>query len=209
MKNKIILKKLVYIISLSAIAIIVSLIEIPIPLAEGFKLDFSEVAILIAYLVLGFRGASTVILIRTLVRRLFRGFDPMGLFGESLAFFSSYIMLFTYMMIKKVFRDKQQPLILDMPIEIEKISLKKWILVPIIFSLSLGISFTVLHLSITPYVIGMITMNKPLIPYDNFSSYIVKAFIFSFSYIPLNFVKGAASGIVFLLLKPRIEQIEL
>ncbi len=208
MKNKYKLKKIVYTISLSAIALIVSLIEIPIPLAVGFKLDLSEVVVLVSYLILGFNGALTVIGFRSLTRRLFRGFDPMNLFGEGIAIVASLVILITYIIIKKIKKDQQKPLFIDTPIQINLIKPKDWIIIPIVLSLSLGIFLTIFHVALTPTILGLITTGKPLIQYNHFFDYLWQALIMVGSYIPLNFVKGVATGIIFLYLKPRLEQIE-
>lgn len=208
MKNKYKLRKVVYTISLSAIALVVSLIEIPIPIAVGFKLDLSEVVILVTYLILGFKGSLTVILFRSLTRGLFRGYSPMNLFGEAIAILASLTILLTYIAIKWVKRDKQKPLFYEMPIETKNPTLKDWFIIPMVLSISLGFVLTLFHVSLTPTILGYIFNGEPMIVYENLFDYLWKALILVASYIPLNFIKGILTGIIFIYLKPRLEQIE-
>lgn len=74
MSNYLRLKKMLYMVSLAAVSIVFALIEIPNFLAftgvfgAFVKLDFSDVAILVALLVLGTKETLVVILISNLCK---------------------------------------------------------------------------------------------------------------------------------------------
>ena len=104
MSNYLRLKKMLYVVSLAAVSIVLALIEIPWPFASFLKLDFSEVAILVALLVLGTKETLVVVLIRTIARRLFRGFAPDELVGEMLAMFASFSIILAYNLSRKVLK---------------------------------------------------------------------------------------------------------
>lgn len=58
---------------LAALALIVGYLEIVWPMAPWLKLDFSEVVILISFVLIGFNHTLAVIVIRSVVRWLISG----------------------------------------------------------------------------------------------------------------------------------------
>jgi riboflavin transporter FmnP len=221
MSNYLRLKKMLYVVSLAAVSIILSLIEIPwFPPFSFLKIDFSEVAILVALLVLGNKETIVVVLIRTIARRLFRGFDPADMVGEALAMFASFSIIFAYNLAKKFLKDHSKPLMIEVSVNHNKITLKEYIVYTATIAVTLSIILTTINfffatpLFLTLPPIAMAESGRVHFwafsfiedSFYTFGTYL--AFILT-AYIPFNLVKGSVVTIVFLLLKPRMKYLEL
>jgi len=220
MSNYLRLKKMLYVVSLAAVSIVLALIEIPWPFASFLKLDFSEVAILVALLVLGTKETLVVVLIRTIARRLFRGFAPDELVGEMLAMFASFSIILAYNLSRKVLKIKQRPLLYEVSVNGNKVNTKELIVTTAMITISL----TVILFLINFFVATPLYYTLP--PYGISISGRVHFTVFSFIpdspltyqsylwttlglYIPFNLVKGLLVSLVFMLLKPRMKYLEL
>lgn len=221
MSNYLRLKKMLYVVSLAAVSIILSLIEIPwFPPFSFLKIDFSEVAILVSLLVLGNKETMMVVLIRTIARRLFRGFDPADLVGEMLAMFASISIIVAFNMVKKMLKDKSRPLLYEVSVNHDKVGLKEYLSYTIAISLTLTIVLTTINFFVTtPLFLTLppISMSESgrvhfwafTFIEDSFYTYkTYLAFILT-AYIPFNLVKGSIVTIVFLMLKPKMKYLEL
>ncbi len=92
---------------LAALALIVGYLEIVWPMAPWLKLDFSEVVILISFVLIGFNHTLAVIVIRSVVRWLISGHStniPFPFFGETVAIIASIVMILIYMGFSRVLR---------------------------------------------------------------------------------------------------------
>ena len=223
MTNYVRLKKMLYMVSLASISIVLALIEIPWliptgPFAGFLKLDFSEVAILVSLLVLGTKETIGVVLIRTVARRLFRGFEIGDVVGEMLAMFASFAIIFGYNLAKRLLNNKEKPLLYEVSVSRANISLKEWVVYTGTVSLSIvTVMFLINFLVATPIylsVFGVTTSGA--IRFDVFSFVNDSPFTFtSFlwanfaSYSPFNLVKGVLVTIIFLSIKPRLKYLEL
>ncbi|MCD4826462.1 MAG: ECF transporter S component [Acholeplasmataceae bacterium] len=221
MSNYLRLKKMLYVVSLAAVSIILSLIEIPwFPPFSFLKIDLSEVAILIALLVLGSKETIMVVLIRTIARRLFRGFDPADLVGEMLAMFASFAIIFAFNMAKSMLKDKSKPLMYEVSVDRNPLTLKDYI----IYTLSISIVLTFVLTTINYFFATPLFLTLPPIALSESGRVHFWAFTFiedSFytsrsyltfvlsAYIPFNLVKGSLVTIIFLMLKPKIKYLEL
>src|SRR5690554_7976785 len=99
-------KQMMYVVTLSTLAIVVGFFEIPIGVT-GLKFDFSEIIILLSYLVICFKGTSTVIILRSIVRFFLRaktGAEAeiiIKLLGDFIAVIASFLIVFSYQITKK------------------------------------------------------------------------------------------------------------
>ena len=221
MSNYLRLKKMLYVVSLAAVSIILSLIEIPwFPPFSFLKIDFSEVAILVALLVLGNKETVMVVLIRTISRRLFRGFDPADLVGEMLAMFASFSIILAFNMVKKILKDKSRPLMYEVSVDRNKARLKEYLVYTIMISMTLTIILTTVNFFVaTPLFLTLppISMSESgrvhfwAFTFIEDSFYTFKSYLIFIltAYIPFNLVKGSVVTIVYLMLKPRMKYLEL
>jgi riboflavin transporter FmnP len=217
MSNYLRLKKMLYVVSLAAVSIVLSLIEItwPVPGFQFLKIDFSEVAILIALLVLGTRETFIVVLIRAFARRLFRGFAPDELVGELLAVFASLAIIFGYSLAKRVLKDRSRPLFYEVSINGNKVHLKEMIVYTSIITLSLSVTlWAVNFLFATPFYFSYFTGDIHFsvftwIPNDQFPNIGSFLWFTIAGYFPFNLTKGILVTIIFMLIKPRMKYLEL
>lgn len=217
MSNYLRLKKMLYVVSLAAISIVLSLIEItwPIPGFNFLKIDFSEVAILVALLVLGTKETFVVILIRTITRRLFRGWSPDELVGEMLAMFASFSIVLGYALARKVLGQHEKPLFYEVSVKFEKITTKEYIVFISFITLSLSIILWLVNfLFATPFYFSYFTGDIHFsvftwIPNAQFPSITSFMWFTIGGYFPFNITKGILVAIIFLLLKPRLKYLEL
>ncbi len=209
MSNYLRLKKLLYIVAFAAISIVLGLIEIP--WGPFLRLDFSEVAILIALLVLGPKETTVVIILRSLVRRLFRGFVPYELLGEFLAMAASFSMMTAYYLIRVFLRKKNKPFLYEVPVNGTHVDVKEWI----VSLVTIPVVLTVILLSInyfftTPmYFTSFANLSVFSYVRDTGQTY-TEFLLYNIGlYVPFNLVKGLAVGIIYLVIKPRIKFLEL
>jgi len=217
MSNYLRLKKMLYVVSLAAISIVLSLIEItwPVPGFNFLKIDFSEVAILVAILVLGTKETLVVVLIRTITRRLFRGWSPDELVGEMLAMFASFSIILGYAIAKKVLKQNERPLFYEVSVNHEKMKISEFIIFTAFITLSLSITLWLINfLFATPFYFSYFTGDIhfsvftwiPNAQFPNITSFMWFTIV---GYFPFNITKGILVSIIFLLLKPRLKYLEL
>lgn len=223
MTNFVRLKKMLYMVSLASISIVLALIEIPWfiptgPFAGFLKLDFSEVAILVSLLVLGTKETIGVVLIRTVARRLFRGFEIGDVVGELLAMSASFAIIFGYNLAKRILKNKEKPLLYEVSVNGTHLSIKEWVTYTGVVTLSIvTFMFLINFLFATPIYLSLFGVtNSGAIRFDVFSFVNDSPFTFSSflwanfaSYSPFNFVKGILVTIIFLSIKPRLKYLEL
>ena len=82
-------------------------------------------AILVALFVLGTKETFYVIIIRTIARRLFRGFDPGDVMGEMIAAVASIAIVIGYKVALKLLKIQEKPLLMEVPVNHNKISIKE------------------------------------------------------------------------------------
>jgi len=233
MSNYLRLKKMLYVVSLAAVSIVLGFIEIPWPIVTGpfapfVKLDFSEIAILVSLYVMGTKESFMVVLVRTLARRIYKGFDFADLVGEMLAMTASFALIAAYHLTKKVLGQKDKPLIYEVSVNGAKIKKKEWIVM-----LSMNIAFLSLFMVLinfligTPLYLSLFGLSESGAMHLTVFSYIpdaVRYQLFGFdieftllnffwfvvaSYTPFNVVKAAIVTVLFLLIKPRLKYLEL
>ncbi|MGE4319984.1 MAG: ECF transporter S component [Acholeplasmataceae bacterium] len=209
MSNYLRLKKMLYVVALAAIAIVIGLIQIP----WGFlHLDFSEVVILLALLILGPKEAMLAAVLRSFVRAMFTGFlDPIILLGEILALLASFSIIMAYVIVRKILHKSEKPFLYEVPVNGNHTSLFEWIISILLISLSLTITLLVFNtLFSTPMYYTYFTINNAFSfvqsTGQNWGTYIWSNVVL---YVPFNLVKGASVTILFLLIKPRIKYLEL
>jgi len=217
MSNYLRLKKMLYVVALAAVSIVLSLIEIvwPVPGFQFLKIDFSEVAILIALLVLGTKETFVVILIRAFARRLFRGFSPDELVGELLAVFASFAIIFGYTMAKKVLKDVSKPLFYEVSVNDNKIKLKDMLVTVSFVTISLSVTLWAVNFFFTtPFYFSYFTGDIHLtvftwIPNAQFPNMTSFLWFTVAGYFPFNITKGILVTVIFMVIKPRMKYLEL
>ncbi len=214
MSNYLRLKKMLYVVALAAISIVLALIEIPWPLATYLKLDFSEVAILVALIVLGNKETLLVVLVRTITRRLFRGFEPADLVGEMLAVFASLSIIVGYNAAKRFLRFQERPLFYEVSVEKRKPTMRESIWTTLFITGSLSIILWAINFLVaTPFYFSLFTGDIHLtvftfVPASEQFTYGSFLWFTIITYFPFNIVKGILVSIVFLMIKPRLQYIE-
>lgn len=213
------IRTLIYIVTLSAISIVVGLIEIPwgvfIPSASFLKLDFSEVIILIALVLVGMKNTMFVIVLRGLARRLVMGMAPDQWLGEAMAILASFSIILAYFLILKLFNKQDKPLIMYDDVELN-VSWKEWILgTLLITSILTVVLFTTNFFFVTPlyfWLYGIDTamtfsdiVNGNSLLYSNVGEYV--AFT-TLAYIPFNLIKGFLVSTIFFVVKPYLKAIK-
>ena len=143
MSNYLKLKKMLYIVAIAAIAIVIGFIQIP----WGFlKLDFSEVIILLAVLILGTKEAMIAAVLRSLIRAMFTGFlDPITILGEVLAVLASFSVIMAYAIVKRILNKDDKPFLYEVPVNGKSIPIKEWILTVSAITVSLTVILLVFN----------------------------------------------------------------
>ncbi|WP_162140085.1 hypothetical protein [Haploplasma axanthum] len=210
-------KQMMYIVVFGALATVVGFFEIPIGFI-GVKLDLSEVIILIAFYVIGFKNVSYVIVLRSIIRILLPSKTAAEsdifwkLLGEVIAIFASYLIITSYIVTKKICRVNEKPLIYAVPTEHKKIKRILYILGPILSALLLTIGMTIFHTIVTMplYLSGnqhltiFSLLRDPNYANQNILT-IIKTILTMFGLV--NVIKGVFSPLIFLTVKPQIEKI--
>ena len=212
-------KQMMYVVTLSTLAIVVGFFEIPIGIT-GLKFDFSEIVILLSYLMLGFKNTSIIIVLRSVVRFVLpakTGAEAeiiIKFLGEVIAVLASFLLVFSYQITKKIFRKNEKPLLLAIPTEVKEPSVKFHIINAVLSALLLTVGITIFHILFTVPIYTSYLFNQGkhhffITTYladpnynDSFMG-IIKYVIVTFGL--MNVIKGALSSIFFLILKPRIE----
>ncbi len=226
------IKKLIFIASLAAISVVFGLIEIPLGL-PWLKLDVSEVAILVAAIVIGYKGAFVLVVLRGIFRQSFQGqlFMPTELVGEAIAMIASTVLLLTYYTISKAIKTYRKPLILEAVVDPKPVSPLEGVAVVG----GLTVSLTVILITLNIFVLTPIYLSTYDLMFDffGFSQFHFSVFtllkdpgmanIFGVdlsnwnlyltyiigNYTLLNLAKGFITSLVFLPIKATLEKVEL
>lgn len=220
MKNKMTTKEMMYVVAFSSLAIVVGIFEIPIGYI-GVKLDFSEVIILLSFLILGFKKTTLVIILRSVIRFILpplsasqTSVDPIWkLLGEFIAVIASLLLVWSLIIVKKITKEKQPPLLYAVPTTENNVKLKTFILLPTISAILLTLGMTIFHTVITmPMSISGYThlnifsfLKDPQYSSQHSLKTIMVSIIVGFGLV--NVIKGVISPLVYLIIKPRIEKI--
>lgn len=226
------IKKLIFIASLAAISVVFGLIEIPLGL-PWLKLDVSEIAILVAAIVIGYKGAFTLVFIRGLFRQMFQGhlFMPTELVGEVIAMIASTVILLSYYFISKSLKTYRKPLILEAVVDPKPLSkvevigvvggitvlltvilitLNIFVLTPIFLSTYDAMfgffGFERFYITVFPLLNDPGMANIFGVDLSNWSLYLT--YIIS-NYAVLNLAKGFLTSAIFLPIKSTLEKVEL
>jgi|GEM_PF-3157822 len=212
-------KQMMYVVTLSTLAIVVGFFEIPIGVT-GLKFDFSEIVILLSFLMLGFKSTSVIILLRSVVRFVLpakTGAEAeiiIKLLGEVIAMLASFLLVFSYQITKKIFRKNEKPLLLAIPTEVKEPSIAIHIVNAVLSALLLTIGITIFHILFTVPIYTSYLFNQGkhhffITTYLSDPNYndsligVIKYVIIMFGL--MNVIKGALSSVLFLILKPRVE----
>jgi riboflavin transporter len=214
------LKRVVYIVALAAISIVLGLFEIPWfvitgPFASFLRLDFSEVAILVALVTLGYKDTMIVVVLRSLVRLTFKGFVPENLIGDMIAIVASMSIILGFFIAAKLTIKFHRPYIVQVPAEDSKITKLDYLIFGIFITSALSISMIVLNFFITtPLLLSYYGLTSRLtfhvFDFIQLTDYSISTFLWAVivSYTPFNIVKGLSVMLIFLIIWPRLKYIE-
>jgi riboflavin transporter FmnP len=214
------LKRVVYIVALAAISIVLGLFEIPWfvlsgPFASFLRLDFSEVAILVALVTLGYKDTMIVVVLRSLVRLTFKGFIPEHLIGDMIAIIASISIILGFYLAAKITKKYHKPYIVEVPSEKQVITKKDYVIYGILITTSLSIAMIILNFFITtPLLLSYYGLTERLtfhvFDFVQLTDYSISTFLWAviISYTPFNIVKGLSVMLIFLLIWPRLKYIE-
>jgi len=153
MKDKMILKEMLYIVAFASLASIIALFEVPIGIT-GIKLDLSDIIILLSLYTIGFKNTMYVILSRFILRFLMPSKTSAELdiilkfLGELIAALASFVILVAYLIIKKIYKIKEEPILLSINRQKIKTSKSIYLIAPIISSFLLVLILSIFHIII-------------------------------------------------------------
>ncbi len=174
---------------LAAIGVVLmAFVEVPYPLAPWLKIEFSDIVILIAFSLFGFKGAFTIAIVKTLGDLLFEGPSGPLAIGQITALIASM----SYVIISKVIK-----------LDIINDNIKKILIKNLIILLCVTTVLTVAnYILITPIYSGEMFWFQLE---DGLSlSYLVTILT---TYIPFNLIKGSLILGIYTLIGKRIVNI--
>lgn len=188
------IKILVLLSILLSLSLVLGLIEVNYFLVPWLKFDLSEIAILITISILSYKYAIIAVLFRSIIRYFITTQTniPVPFFGESVAIFSSFLLILLFFIFKKF--DKNNKMIFI-----------KYILIILIHTLIITflnfIFITPSYLNLKLSFINSETINNPLVK-GNYTIFIL------YTYIPFNLIKNIFSVSLYLLILNAIKNIE-
>lgn len=234
-RNHLVLKKMIYLVTLTAISIVLGLFEIPLGL-PWLKLDLSEVVILLSVIILGPKETFLVVLLRGFFRQFFQGdiFMIDQLFGELVAVIASSTLVLSYILFGKLTKSYHKPMFEECIVDQKKMKISHYIIYIIGMTSILATVMIVLNiLFITPIYISIYLYTYPGAAASTLSGFHFSIFtlindpgmtnVFGMNistmdaylayiignYALLNISKGILTTIIFLPAKERIEKIHL
>ncbi len=220
MSTKLNLKRVVYIVALAAISIILGLFEIPWfvisgPFASFLRLDFSEVAILVALITLGYKDTLMVVILRSFVRLSFKGFIPENIIGDMISMIASLSIILGFFMATKIRHIKTTPYLIEVPSDDVKLNYKNYVVFGFFITLSLSLFMVILNFFVTtPLLLSYYGFTEKLtfhvFDFVAQTEYSIQSFLWAviISYTPFNIVKGISVMVIFLIIWPRLKYIE-
>ena len=225
-------KKVIFVATLAAISVVFGLFEIPLGL-PWLKLDVSEIAILVAAIVVGYKGAFSLILIRGILRQGLQGdlFIPHEMIGELIAVMASLIILGSYYVITKWIKTYKAPLLLESVVDPKPVSKKEFLSVVVGVTATLTVLLIILNIFIlTPIYLSAFDALMGFFGFQQFhftiftlvkdpgmknifgidlSSWKLYVTYILTNYGLLNLSKGLLTTMLFLPIKSRLEKVEL
>lgn len=200
-------RKLVLAAVLAALGMILGLLEIPYPLAPWLNLDLSEVVVLVAISMLGFKTALFVCVCKFFISILFKG--PVGpiAIGQITALIASMTICLVYYYLSKYFKLKNELLtyiinmIMTMFVFAMVMFILNYLFVTPTYLMQKPIWYTQLPFAVDIQAFNQQYGTNIAVPgFLNFlSPYGQAIFII---YFPFNFIKGIISGIVYYFVRP-------
>ena len=200
-------RKLVLSAALAALGMILGLLEIPYPLAPWLNLDLSEIVVIMAISMLGFKSALFVCVCKFFVSILFKG--PVGpiAIGQITALIASlticcvYYYLSRHLKLQKEWQSYAVNMIITMFVFAMVMFILNYLFVTPTYLTQKPTWYTDL-----PFVLDINSFNQQYgtnmsVPgFLNFLSPYGQAIIII--YFPLNFIKGIISAIVYYIVRP-------
>jgi len=212
MENRMRLKKMLYTVSLASVATVLGIFEIPMFL-PFLKIDLSEVVVLVALIVIGYKGAFSIVLIRSFFRPIILGNMLLSTYmGELIAIIAIY----------EIGIDKPKVTIKEyiatigamvLALTLIMATFNFFIGVPLYGSIFLfefvgnsQIHFHIFSFVKDPMMLGVVQQigfNYESLTLSNMLLFILIGFS------PLNISKAITTALIVLLIKPRLQYLEL
>ncbi|MFA5692541.1 MAG: ECF transporter S component [Acholeplasmataceae bacterium] len=164
------IKEMLYIVTFAALAVVLSLFEIPLGL-PWLKIDLSEIVVLVAFISIGFNKTLLIILIRGLLRQFIQGdiLVPTELWGEVIAMIASITLMASFYVISKIYNREEKPLFRRKECNVTKISPSEFIITVIGVTVVLSLVMIILNIFITtPIYLSLYAYFLEIIPLEGF-----------------------------------------
>ena len=198
--------KLSCMVSFSALAIIIGLIEIPWipipPLGSFLKLDFSDVIILVSLVTIGFLDTFGVIAIRTVVRRLLFGMAPHDWIGEISAVSASLLLMLSFLLLIIILKNRKQDKfnLFNYLITISIVLIIQTVFMPMINFFFVTPMFVSLFMMDNFHVTVFGFMNEQTL-FSGWNDYLVFTLI---AFVPFNLLKSFLIANIFFFIRPTV-----
>ncbi|XMB86970.1 Gx transporter family protein [Mycoplasmatota bacterium WC44] len=180
-------KDLVLISILTALATIIMFIEIPNPIAPFLKLDLSDVVVLVAFAIYGWKGAGLVGVLKALIHALIKGPDMYS----AIPYLGTFVAIFASLTI-----------VLAFCVSTNRLKLNKIITFGVVVSTLTVVLTVVNYYIVTPAYFGWPTVSLAEVKgmftgflnwdtggtFDPTKGYLMAVL---FAYVPFNIIKGS------------------
>lgn len=170
-QNHYLIKKMIYLVTLTAISVVLGLFEIPLaPGVDWLKLDLSEVIVLITFMILGFKNTFILIILRGITRQFIQGdiLIPTELWGEVIALIASLTLVGSYYLLSRLLGRHDKPLF---NAAYSSEPFKFWESIVIIFGVTIILSLVLLLSNIfvtTPVYLSLLSSYSGVIQLNGF-----------------------------------------
>lgn len=196
-------RELVTIGILTALSVVIMLIEIPNPLVPFLKFDLSDVVVLVVLLAYGWKTATITVLLRGLLHAWIKGPDPYSAIpylGNMTAVLASLTIILAFVVARKVLKSKDlvTGIIAVLALTVVLTVLNYFIITPAYFGWP-TVSFVDVQASFSGFV-AWDTSGR----FDATSGYLMAVL---FAYVPFNIIKGTMITVAYFLLEKRVSKV--
>lgn len=185
------IRVLVLLSLMSALSLVLGLIEINYYFAPWLKFDFSELAILITINILGYKYSLLTVLFRSIIRYFITTQTniPIPFFGESIAILNSFLLIFLFFIFKKYNKNLFLKYLVIILVQTIIITFLNYVFITPSY-LNLKLSF-----------ISHETLKNPIVK-GNYTFFILS------NYIPFNLIKNISTISIYLLVSKAIKNLD-
>ncbi len=119
------------------------------PFASFLRLDFSEVAILVALITLGYKDTLMVVILRSFVRLRISKIYSENIIGDMISMIASLSIILGFFMATKIRHIKTTPYLIEVPSDDVKLNYKNYVVFGFFITLSLSLFMVILNFFVT------------------------------------------------------------